>query len=273
MHDIDKPTADFGATPMTPIAAGKYEVRLARTPAEITAAQNLRYRVMYQEKGGRPSLDKVRYQSDADEWDARACHVIVVDTAEPATRVVGTLRLVSNLCLDPAQRFYTEQAFDISGLRARYPSILELGRFCIEPAGRQGVILMLIWKFTMQFIVDNRVDVMIGCASFPGMDPHAHREVLTYLYQHNLAPESLRPKAIPVDHVRLAELADTDAGWHEATRDIPTLLRGYLKLGAKVSDSAIIDPVFNTTFIAIYVVASDMLLESTVLNTISRRQH
>jgi len=39
---------------------------------------------------------------------------------------------------------------------------------------------------------------------------------------------------------------------------VPTLLRGYLKIGARISDHAIIDPVFNTTFVAIYVDAAEM---------------
>jgi len=39
---------------------------------------------------------------------------------------------------------------------------------------------------------------------------------------------------------------------------VPTLLRGYLKLGAKVSDSAIIDPEFNTTFLCIFVDSNKM---------------
>ena len=39
---------------------------------------------------------------------------------------------------------------------------------------------------------------------------------------------------------------------------MPTLLRGYLKIGARISDHAIIDPVFNTTFVAIYVDAAEM---------------
>ncbi len=261
---------NLGTVPVVPMRAGKYEVRLARTPEEIEAAQKLRYRVMYEERGGRPALEKVRLGADVDEWDDIAWHVIVTDTTASSLSVLGTLRLVSNLRLKPGQKFYTEEAFDLSALREHFASILELGRFCIDASGRQGVILMLIWKWTMQFIVDNHIDVMTGCASFPGMDVERHRDVLGFLYRNNLAPEALRPRPVLDNFVNLSEVADSNAGFDEATKDIPTLLRGYLKLGARVSDAAILDPVFNTTFIAIYVVASEMLLETTVLNT-SRR--
>ena len=129
---------------------------------------------------------------------------------------------------------------------------------------------MLIWKFAMQFIVDNRIDVMMGCASFPGTDVMRHKDVLGFLYKHNLAPPALRPKPIVGNSVDIVSVCDTSARFEDATRDIPTLLRGYLKLGARISDTAVIDPVFNTTFICIYVDAAQMQAEATPLVT-SRR--
>lgn len=270
--DYDAPGApDFGATPILPINAGKYQVRLARNSEEVAAAQKLRFRVMYEEKGGHPDLEKTRQEADIDEWDARAFHIIVTDTSATDLQVMGTLRLVSNLHLEPGQKFYTETAYDIAGLRNRYSSILELGRFCIRADARQGVVLMLIWKYAMQFIVDNRIEVMIGCASFPGMDVEQHRHVLGYLYRNNLAPEHLRPTPIISNFINIKDIDAPSASFDDATKSIPTLLRGYLKLGARISDTAVLDPVFNSTFICIYVDAMEMLRESTVLVTSRRR--
>ena len=255
--------------PIKPIVAGRYEARLANSSREIQLAQKLRYQVMYQEKGGRPDLNKVKMKADVDEWDACAQHIVVLDKKAESLKVVGTLRLVSNLSLEAGQRFYTEEAFDLSKLREHYPSMLELGRFCIEPTGRNGAILLLIWKFAMQFIVTNRIDVMLGCASFPGTDIQDHREVLTYLYWNNLAPVSLMPEPIK-DHVEIENIIIDEVEFNDATRDVPTLLRGYLKLGAKTSSAAILDPVFNTTFLCIYVDASSMISENTTLVTAKR---
>ena len=191
------PDIDRFATALPPITAGRYEVRLARTSHEIRLAQQLRYQVMYAEKGGRPDLHKVKEKADIDEWDPQAFHIIVTDKRAETLKIVGTLRLVSNLCLAPDQAFYTEHAFDISGLREHYDSLLELGRFCIDPGGRNGVILMLIWKYAMAFIATNKIGVMFGCASFPGTDIEAHREVLTYLHDNNLASPALMPASRP----------------------------------------------------------------------------
>jgi putative hemolysin len=219
---------------------------------------------MYQEKGGRPDLYKVKMKADVDEWDESAQHIIVVDKRADSLTVVGTLRMVSNLTLREGQPFYTEQAFDVSKLRAHYPSMLELGRFCIDPSGRNGVILLLIWKLAMQFIVSNKIDVMLGCASFPGTDIEVHREVFTYLYKNTLAPMDLMPAPIK-GHVDIKNLIIGTPQPSDAIRDVPTLLRGYLKLGAKTSETAIIDPVFNSTFICIYVDASTMISKNTTL--------
>jgi len=265
MSELSPDLSSFSRT-LAPVVAGRYEARLANSPQEILQAQKLRYQVMYAEKGGRPDLHKVKNKADIDQWDDCAHHIVVVDNKNKPSKVVGTLRLVSNLSLADNQLFYTEEAFDLSALRGRYPSMLELGRFCIDPSGRNGAILMLIWKYAMQFIVTNKIDVMFGCASFPGTDIDRHRDVLTYLYNNNLAPKELMP--IPVtNHVKLADMLAREIDFDDATKGIPTLLRGYLKLGAKISDTAIIDPVFNTTFICIYVDAKSMLSENTTLVT------
>ena len=256
---------------IAPIVAGRYEVRLAHSPQEILLAQKLRYQVMYTEKGGRPDLNKVKMKADIDQWDKHAHHIIVVDNNAENLEVAGTLRLVSNLMLDEGQRFYTEEAFDLSKLRKYYPSMLELGRFCIDPSGRNSAIPILIWKFAMQFIVTNKIDVMFGCASFPGTEIDNHKKVLTYLFNNNLAPTKLMPTPV-TRHVAIKDICVDNVEFNDASRDIPTLLRGYLKLGAKCSDTAIIDPIFNTTFICIYVDAKSMMSENTTLVTAKPRK-
>jgi putative hemolysin len=241
-------------------SAGPYTVRFAQTLEEVRAAQALRYRIFYQEKQGCPTPEMQAVQRDMDEWDDGGFHVIVIDTrAEKPPAVVGTLRLFYSECLVPEQHFYTEEKFDLNRLKIHFGSALELSRFCIDPDGRGGVILIFIWKYAMSFIQDNNVPVMVGCASFPGTDVNQHLPILQYLYEHHLAEESLRPEPKVKDYINLTELYEPSADWGEAQKSIPTLLRGYLKLGAKISDAAIIDSAFNTVYVAIYVETQFML--------------
>lgn len=250
--------------------AGRYEVRFACNASEIAAAQCLRYKTLFLENGGSISTEMARSGRDADELDANAYHVIVLDKKQADSPVVGTLRLVSSERLARDQDFYTEQAFAIRGLRERYGKILELSRFCVDANGRSGSILMLIWKFTMQFIIAHRFDVMIGCASFHGTDVNRHRAILSYLNRHNLAPSDLQSVPIVGNYITIKSLLREDVDWDDAKRSVPTLLRGYLQVGAKISDCAIIDPIFNTTFVCIYVDAENMILNN---HRLTRTQH
>ncbi len=252
--------------PSLSMQAGHYQVRLANSSAEIEAAQALRYQVFYRENKGIAHEDMIRLEREVDEWDDCAHHIIVIDQ-KADNAVVGTLRLVSNLNLNPEQGFYTEKAFDLTKLRKKYDRILELSRYCIEPGGRSGTILLLIWKFAMKFIIDNKYQLMLGCASFSGLDINRHKDILIYLYRNNLAPDSLRPIPIVDNSVAIATLPNEpkNAQWDNAKKAVPTLLRGYLKLGAKISDTAIIDKQFNTVFVCIYVDAKSMLTDKHTL--------
>ncbi len=239
------------------MSAGHYDVRLASSEEEIHAAQKLRYEVLFKESGGRVTKEMLNTEREEDEWDEVAYHVVVVDTRAD-NKVVGTVRLVSNLALEDGQQFYTEHAFDLSGLRTNYDQFLELSRACVSPEGRGGAILMLIWKFTMQFIEQNGYQVLFGCASFKGTDYREHTEILSYLYEKHLASDALMPH--PKDDVQSVAIEDFSKtpGKGKERGKVPTMLRGYLKIGARISDHAIIDPVFNTTFVAIYVDAAEM---------------
>lgn len=243
--------------------AGRYQVRFAANDEEVAAAQALRYRVFYDEKQGNPSAEMIASKRDIDEWDAAGFHVVVIDTrAEVQPAIVGTLRLFFNECLKPEQHFYTEKTFDLTKLHNFYGKSLELSRFCVDSNGRSGVILMLIWKYAMSFLQDNDIDVMFGCASFTGVNIDDHLPILNYLYDHHLAPETLRPEPKVDNYVDLNAINRPDNVGESAKKAVPTLLRGYLKLGAKISDAAIIDPVFNTVYVAIYVETKNMLQQN-----------
>ncbi len=246
------------------MSAGRYDVRLAETSSEVEEAQNLRYEVLFKESGGQITKAMLNTEREEDEWDEVAYHVVVVDRKNK-NKVVGTLRLVSSDQLSEGQAFYTEHAFDLSGLRNNFHSILELSRACVSPDGRGGAILMLIWKFTMTFIEQNKFDVLFGCASFKGTNYEDHTEILSYLYHKNLASKKLMP--IPKDSVKSVAIKEfkQKPGKGKKRGRVPTMLRGYLKIGAKISDHAIIDPVFNTTFVAIYVDAEEMFNTNHVL--------
>lgn len=246
------------------MSAGRYDVRLAQSVEEIRAAQKLRYKVLFEASGGQISREMLNTGREEDEWDEIAYHVIVLDTKKD-NKIVGTVRLVSHHALNPNQHFYTEHAFNIDGLLARYERSLELSRACVDESSRGGAILMLMWKFTMHFIVQNQYSVLFGCASFAGTDYAKHTDILSYLYHKHLADKQVMPTPKPeVSSIDIQQFQVPPAKGKKRG-EVPTLLRGYLKIGAKISDHAIIDPVFNTTFVAIYVDVEQMLKTNHIL--------
>lgn len=250
------------------LKAGVYEVGIAQSQEDIEAAQKLRCRVLFNEGGGKLTDEMKATGLDQDEWDSVAYHVIV--KKRKSSEIVGTMRLVSAEKLAEGQQFYTEKSFDISSLRDNYNSLLELSRACVEPGRRGGLILLLIWKFCMKFIIDNGYELMLGCASFQSTDYQKHAPILRFLHDNNLAPKELMPTPVIDNYIDIATIEyDKDNLEHIAASgkraEIPTMLRGYLKIGARVSRAAIIDKAFNTTFLCIYVDANDMLNSNHVL--------
>jgi putative hemolysin len=72
--------------------AGSLEARLATTPAEIEAAQRLRYEVFYVEMNAQPTPEMQAQARDFDQYDPYCRHMLVIDRAH-GDRIIGTYRL------------------------------------------------------------------------------------------------------------------------------------------------------------------------------------
>ena len=250
----------FGA-----IRAGTLEVRLAGTAAEIDAAQDLRYRVFFEEMAARPGAEAAATRRDSDRFDAYCDHLLVIDhkRGEGAAGVVGTYRLLRRSAAIKGGGFYSATEFDISPLIAYPGEILELGRSCVDAAYRNRPTMQLLWRGIATYVFQHDITLMFGCASLPGTDPKALAVPLSYLYHYHLAPPTLRARALPDRYVEMnllppgevdadAAVAQIDA--RSAIAALPPLIKGYLRLGGLVGEGAVIDREFNTTDVCIIVV-------------------
>ena len=115
------------------VVAGDFEVRLAQTPAEIDAAQALRYRVFYEEMAARPSAEMALERRDFDEFDRVCDHLLVLDRrrGEGPEGIVGTYRLIRREAAARAGRFYSAAEYDIQKMIDYPGEVLELGRSCV----------------------------------------------------------------------------------------------------------------------------------------------
>lgn len=242
------------SNPLLSAIAGsdKVSVRLAKTPAEIEAAQRLRYQIFYDEFGAKPDDTVAATKLDADKYDPVADHIIVVDTSGDAEKIVGTYRLIRKEPADSVGGFYTSNEYDISALQSCGMSILELGRSCVLPDYRTRPVLQLLWQGIANYVmVDHQIELLFGCASFHGTDPDKISEQLSYLYHYHLAPPGLRPTALPDRFVKMDLHPKESLNPKKIFNELPPLIKGYLRVGSMVGDGAVIDEQFNTIDVCI----------------------
>lgn len=238
---------------------GSLEVRLAQTAAEVRQAQKLRYRVFYQEGTAIPNPGRLFARRDVDSYDAICDHLLVIDhdardrSALNRPTVVGTYRLLRQPLAEDHGGFYTAGEFAIGGLIERHSNLqfLELGRSCVLTPYRNKRTVELLWHGIHAYVQHHRIDVMIGCASLEGTDPHRLALPLSFLHHYARAPEAWRARALPARYVEMNRLSKEAIDPKEALRALPPLVKGYLRLGAYIGDGAVIDREFGTTDVLI----------------------
>ena len=236
------------------LKSGSLEVRLAENSLEIDAAQSLRYKVFYEEMKAKANFKQTKLKRDIDNFDHYFDHILVFDNKIKGSvhdKVIGTYRLNRGVHERKEKVFYTAGEYDIKSLLRNGGNILELGRSCVAKEYRTGATMQLLWSFIAQYIIKYNIDIMFGCASFPGIDPTAHKKPFDYLYRNYLAPENIRPRALKSRKINMKKEELQEISFKEFLSFIPPLIKGYIRLGAFVGDGAVIDHEFNTTDVCI----------------------
>jgi L-ornithine Nalpha-acyltransferase len=231
---------------------GPLEVRLALTRKEVKKAQRLRYRVFVDEMSAIPDMMSRLKRRDIDAFDMICDHLLVIDHDAPGgrgPRIVGTYRLLRQEVAERYSGFYTQAEFDVAPLLRAHPGLrfLELGRSCVMRPYRDKRTVELLWHGIWTYVLHHRIDVMFGCASLEGSDVEAHAPALSFLHHHALAPQEWRVAARPNRRVAMDRLAPGAVDPRKALHALPPLLKGYLRIGARIGDGAVVDRQFGTT--------------------------
>ena len=215
-----------------------FKTRLATCEADIRAAQRLRYEVFVEEMGAKASEADHAERLERDQFDAHFDHLILL----VGTRVIGAYRLMRSDMAAKGIGFYSAAEFDLSKLENR--SALELGRSCVAKDYRGGAGMHLLWDALGDYVTRHKVEVLFGVASFSGTRIAPLKHALTFLHHKYLAPEDLR--VCSKAYESLDQMAWEAVDQRAAVKDIPPLIRAYLRLGGFVGDGAFIDHGFNT---------------------------
>jgi len=237
------------------VVAGDYEVRLANTHPEIEAAQALRYRIFYEEMQAKPTPETMATKRDVDDFDEVCDHLLVLDRrrGDGPESIVGNYRLMRRAAAAKIGRFYSSAEYDIQKMIDYPAEVLELGRSCIAKDARNTATMQMLWRGIALYAYHYDIQVMFGCASFPGTDPTQHAQAMSYLYHHHLAPPEIRVRALASRYVKMDMLERDAYDARKAMARVPPLIKGYLRLGGFVGDGAVIDRQFNTTDVFIIV--------------------
>lgn len=226
----------------------QFKLRLARDPADLQAAQRLRYRVFIEELGGDGPLVDHTKRLEIDRFDPFFEHLLLVDEARPAnSQVVGVYRLLTSEAAAKAGSFYSESEYDLAALKKSGRRLLELGRSCVDPAYRGGMAMYHLWSGLAAYVAEHEIEVLFGVASFHGTDATTLAQPLSLLHARNLAPEDLRVTARQEQRQPMDLIPDDQIDRRVAMLETPTLIKAYLRLGGFVGDGAWIDYAFNTT--------------------------
>jgi len=229
--------------PSAAVVARGIDVSWARHLDEVREAQRLRYDVFAGEMGAR--LPRTVPGHDVDLFDDYCEHLLVRDVA--SRQVIGTYRVLTPVQARRVGSTYSDTEFDLTRLRTLRERMVELGRSCVHPDHRHGGVIMALWGALGEFMVRNQLDTMIGCASIPmGMDGpqgrvgggHAAASIWRQVKEKHLASIEwhVRPR-LPLPVEQLDDTLDVQP---------PALIKGYLRLGAKVLGPPAWDPDFNT---------------------------
>lgn len=221
-----------------------FAAKITRDQSEIREAQRLRFEVFNLEmKKGLPSS----YQQglDVDDFDPLCDHLIVRDLKKDT--VVGTYRLLLGSEARSHFGFYSEREFDLEKIKDLKEELLEMGRSCSHQDYRDGTLMLLMWEAIAEYVKRHRVRYLFGCASLMTTQPHEVSQFYSLLKESAYAPEEFRvyprpEKSFPVlnDTVKIGER-------QALYSRLPSLIKGYLRVGALLCGPPALDREFGTT--------------------------
>ncbi len=220
---------------MNVVSRTGYRVALATDLIGRKRALALRQRCF---RASDPAID------DSDALDPLCRHLLVEDIA--TGEVVACCRLLVLCDGREVAKSYSALHYDLSALAAYPGAMMEVGRFCIDPARQDPDILRLAWAALTWLVDRDRIDLMFGCSSLAGASFARHGAALAQLARDHTGPERWAPGRKAPEILDLAKMAGPTADLDQPAGLLPPLLRSYIAMGGWVSDHAVIDRDLDT---------------------------
>lgn len=219
-YSLDKPLVE----------SGRFTVKFAVVREELDEVLSLRREIFRVERGCDHGC------SDLDEFDRYAFHMLLVDKNK--NRIIGTYRaILGEVALD--RGFYTAQEYDLSPLgEERLRRACEVGRSCVMPEYRNGGAIMLLWSGISEMKKRYRFRYLIGCASLDTTDVAEGFACYRYLRDNGCLTGDFELAPRPPFAV---EEPETPEKRTFSAAELPPLIKGYLRIGAKIAGKPTLD--------------------------------
>ncbi|MGG7567259.1 GNAT family N-acetyltransferase [Rhodovulum sp. DZ06] len=225
---------------------GRFRARFSNAPEDIEAAQRLRHAIFIAARPGADAAAGPRAQGlDADGFDARCTHALIEEIA--TGRLVCCFRVMHLASGAEIANSYSAQYYELESLKDYDRPMVEMGRFCVDPAFSSPDVLRVAWGAMTEYVEENGVGLLFGCSSFEGVEGDAYADAFAYLTARHIAPPRWLPRVKAPAVFRFANLLKLRRpDMKLAMKRMPPLLRTYLTMGGWVSDHAVIDRDLNT---------------------------
>jgi putative hemolysin len=220
----------------TLLGENAYTAHWASSPEEVRAAQALRWQVFAGEMGAK--LNSPVQGLDIDPFDWFCEHLLVKDATGA---VVGTYRALLPEQAELACGWYSSTEFYLKPLLPYAERVMEVGRSCVHADHRNGTVMMMLWQELARFMDRQGLDWLFGCVSVPSRADGGR--MAASLWQHFNEKQLFdhdvfcKPKT-PLD-------VESLNGSLDAQVVMPPLLKGYLRLGAKIASAPALDEAFG----------------------------
>ncbi|MDT5221258.1 MAG: hypothetical protein QOF15_3363 [Mycobacterium sp.] len=227
---------------------GRYSIVISTDPADIEAAQRLRYQTFAEEMGAtlpRATRGMLTGEMiDVDQFDPHSDHLLAKD--ETTGQVVGCYRLLPPDGARAARGIFADTIFDIGGLNDLRHTLVEIGRASVHPAHRNGAVMGLLWAGIIRYQELTGHEWGIGCLSvrMEGGGPRGAlvRGVRDAAFGAHPAPPQYRvtPRnPVRVNGLSLSELPDP------GRVRIPPMVQGSLRIGGVICGEPSYDADFD----------------------------
>lgn len=209
---------------------------IARTQAELEELQRLRFRIFTEDIGA--EFPMAIGDRDVDDFDQWCLHFMVRDTK--SNKVIGTYRILTPESAVQAGKYYSESEFDLTPLNDFRPSLVEVGRSCVDNEYRNGPAIMLLWTGLAKLMMQGGYHYMLGCASVSLADGGITASAVWQVAKELLQQHADTPQVQPLLPYPLENLTSN------ASARIPPLIKGYIQIGATICGEPAWDKDFHT---------------------------